>query len=135
MMPFGCYQCLLDVPFRSQAQHVQHASEDPCKMTSAELLDPYIMHCPLHPCCCGAQQAKCRTTGVYVQSVSVSEKEQTADKLFAIMQIMLAVLARGYDWQVDLTEPIREFPLPLPRRGLPMTFKKLDQPLAGKSNE
>ncbi len=64
-----------------------------------------------------------------VQSLSVSEKEQTADKLFAIMQIMLAVLARGYDWQVDLTEPIREFPLPLPSRGLPMTFKELDQPL------
>ncbi len=75
--------------------------------------------------------------GMYTSSAEpVSpRKKQTADKLFAIMQIMLAVLARGYDWQVDLTEPIREFPLPLPRRGLPMTFKKLDHPLARKSNE
>ena len=44
------------------------------------------------------------------------------------MQIMLAVLARGYDWQVDLTEPIKNFPLSLPSWGLPMTFHKLDSP-------
>ena len=69
------------------------------------------------------------------QSLSVPEKNQTADKLFAIMQIMLAVLARGHDWQADLTEPIREFPLPLPGRGLPMTVKNLDHPLAEKCNE
>ncbi|DBB10930.1 hypothetical protein WJX82_007943 [Trebouxia sp. C0006] len=44
------------------------------------------------------------------------------------MKIMLAVLARGYDWQVDLTEPIKNFPLSLPSWGLPMTFHKLDSP-------
>ena len=25
---------------------------------------------------------------------------------------MLAVLARGYDWQVDVNEPLKHFPLP-----------------------
>ena len=49
-----------------------------------------------------------------------------------VMQIMLAVLARGYDWQVDLTEPIKNFPLSLPTWGLPMTFHKLDSPLTSR---
>ena len=40
-------------------------------------------------------------------------------------QIMMAVLARGYDWQVDLTEPIKSFPIPTPIRGMPMTFSRI----------
>ncbi|KAA6428847.1 MAG: hypothetical protein FRX49_00957 [Trebouxia sp. A1-2] len=48
------------------------------------------------------------------------------------MKIMLAVLARGYDWHVDLTEPIKNFPLSLPSWGLPMTFHKLDSPAVGR---
>ncbi|DBA99082.1 hypothetical protein WJX77_010814 [Trebouxia sp. C0004] len=40
------------------------------------------------------------------------------------IKIMMAVLARGYDWQVDLTEPIKSFPIPAPIRGLPMTFSR-----------
>ena len=38
---------------------------------------------------------------------------------------MLAVLARGYDWEVDLDEPIKSFPMPTPVRALPMTFYKV----------
>ena len=41
------------------------------------------------------------------------------------MQILLAVLARKYDWSVDLKEPLKTFPLPYPAWGLPMTFTKL----------
>jgi len=28
------------------------------------------------------------------------------------IQIMVAVLARGYDWEVDLNEPLKTFPCP-----------------------
>lgn len=35
---------------------------------------------------------------------------------------MLAVLARKYDWTVDLKEPVKTFPLPNPAWGLPMSF-------------
>ena len=45
------------------------------------------------------------------------------------MQIMLAVLARGYEWEIDEKEPVKTFPLPTPAWGLPMTFKKLQRPL------
>ena len=38
---------------------------------------------------------------------------------------MLAVLARDYDWEVDLDEPIKSFPIPSPVRSLPATFHKL----------
>ena len=38
---------------------------------------------------------------------------------------MLAVLARDYDWEVDLDEPIKSFPIPTPVRALPMVFYKL----------
>lgn len=38
---------------------------------------------------------------------------------------MLAVLARDYDWEVDVNEPIKSFPIPTPVRALPMTFHKL----------
>ena len=40
------------------------------------------------------------------------------------VQIMLAVLARGYEWSLDLDEPIKTFPIPYPRNGMPMTFTK-----------
>lgn len=29
-------------------------------------------------------------------------------------QILLAVLARRYEWEVDLTEPVKPFPVPVP---------------------
>ena len=38
---------------------------------------------------------------------------------------MLAILARKYDWEVDLSEPLKTFPLPYPAWGLPMTFTEL----------
>lgn len=37
---------------------------------------------------------------------------------------MLAVLARSYDWQIDVNEPVETFPLPRPIWGLPMTLTK-----------
>lgn len=43
------------------------------------------------------------------------------------MQIMTAVLARDYDWAVDLEEPFRKFPFPGPVTGMPMTFSRLNQ--------
>lgn len=45
---------------------------------------------------------------------------------------MLAVLARGYEWEVDLNEPMKTFGaglLPTPKWGLPMTFEKLQRPV------
>ena len=38
---------------------------------------------------------------------------------------MLAVLARDFDWEVDVNEPIKSFPIPTPVRALPMTFYRL----------
>lgn len=38
---------------------------------------------------------------------------------------MLAVLARDYDWELDLEEHINSFPIPTPVRAQPMTFQKL----------
>ena len=43
---------------------------------------------------------------------------------------MLAILARKYDWEVDLTEPLKTFPLPYPAWGLPMTVKEVDSTVA-----
>ena len=43
------------------------------------------------------------------------------------VQIMLAVLSRGYDWEIDPEEPVKAFPLPMPVQGLPMTFTKLQK--------
>lgn len=40
------------------------------------------------------------------------------------MQILVAVLARGYDWSLDLAEPMKTFPLPYPRNGMPMSIQK-----------
>ena len=37
-----------------------------------------------------------------------------------LMQVLLAVLARRCDWEVNLEEPIRPFPIPTPANGLPM---------------
>ena len=48
------------------------------------------------------------------------------------VQIMLAVLSRGYDWEIDPEEPLKAFPLPMPVRGLPMTFTKLKKPVAAR---
>ncbi len=56
---------------------------------------------------CTASQVENYRHTCWAEPVSAREK-QTTDRLFAMLQIMLAVLARGYDWQVDLTEPIRE---------------------------
>lgn len=47
-------------------------------------------------------------------------------------QILLAVLARKYDWTVDLKEPVKTFPLPYPAWGLPMSFTQLADDSAGK---
>ena len=47
-------------------------------------------------------------------------------------QIMLAVLSRGYDWEIDPEEPVKEFPLPMPALGLPMTFTKLQKPVVAR---
>ena len=47
----------------------------------------------------------------------------------AALQIMLAVLARGYDWELDLNEPVKTFPLPVFTRGMPMTFQRLQRPV------
>lgn len=44
------------------------------------------------------------------------------------MQILLAVLAREYDWELDREEPLKTFPLPVPAWGAPMTFCRLNQP-------
>lgn len=41
------------------------------------------------------------------------------------VQILLAVMARKYDWTVDLKEPVKTFPLPYPAWGLPMSFTRL----------
>lgn len=38
---------------------------------------------------------------------------------------MLAVLARDYDWELDLAEHINSFPIPTPVQAQPMTFHKL----------
>lgn len=35
------------------------------------------------------------------------------------------MLARKYDWTVDLNEPVRTFPLPYPAWGLPMRLTQL----------
>lgn len=43
------------------------------------------------------------------------------------MQVLLAVLAREYDWELDLKEPLKTFPLPIPAWGVPMTFHKLNK--------
>ena len=48
------------------------------------------------------------------------------------VQIMLAVLSRGYDWEIDPEEPVKEFPLPMPVLGLPMTFTKLQKPVVAR---
>lgn len=48
------------------------------------------------------------------------------------MQIMLAVLARGYDWEIDPEEPLGTFPSTLPIRGLPLKFNKLQGPLIAR---
>ena len=42
---------------------------------------------------------------------------------------MLTVLARNYDWHVNVDEPLVKFPITLPSQGLPMTFCKLQKPL------
>lgn len=52
-------------------------------------------------------------------------KWRGVSRFLFITQVLLAVLARGYDWQVDLNEPVKTFPLPVPAHGLPMTFQKL----------
>ena len=49
------------------------------------------------------------------------------DLLLACVQIMIAVLARDYDWGVDLREPVKKFPFPAPVWGLPMTFDRVTQ--------
>lgn len=49
------------------------------------------------------------------------------DLLLACMQIMIAVLARDYDWGVDVREPVKKFPFPAPVWGLPMTFDRVTQ--------
>ena len=41
------------------------------------------------------------------------------------LQVLLAVLARSYDWDIDLSEPVKEVALPVPERGLPMTFLRV----------
>lgn len=45
------------------------------------------------------------------------------------MQVMLAVLAREYEWEIDLNEPVKTFPLPVLAWGMPMTFKRLQRPV------
>ena len=47
----------------------------------------------------------------------------------AMMQVMLAVLARGYEWEIDQNEPVKMFPLPVLAWGMPMTFQKLQRPV------
>ena len=47
------------------------------------------------------------------------------------MQILLAVLSRKYNWEVDLQEPVKSLPSPHPAWGLPMSFTQL----ANESNE
>lgn len=42
-----------------------------------------------------------------------------------VLQIMAAVLARDYDWEIDFSEQIKPFPMPVPVRGLPLSFSKL----------
>lgn len=44
-------------------------------------------------------------------------------------QVMLAVLARGYEWEIDPDEPVKKFPLPVLAWGMPMTFKRLQRPV------
>lgn len=51
----------------------------------------------------------------------------------ACFQIFLAVLARKYDWTVDLNEPVKTFPLPYPAWGLPMSFTQLPGDSLAKS--
>lgn len=46
------------------------------------------------------------------------------------VQVILAVLARGYDWSVDLQETfIQTSPLPALTNGMPMKCWKRDQPM------
>ena len=42
---------------------------------------------------------------------------------------MMAVLARDYDWELDLSEPVKLFPFTVPERGCPMTFFRASQDL------
>ena len=48
------------------------------------------------------------------------------------LQIMLAVLARGYEWEVRQDEPVKTFPMPIPAWGLPMAFHKLKRPVMAR---
>lgn len=50
-------------------------------------------------------------------------------------QILLAILARKYDWTVDLKEPVKTFPLPYPAWGLPMSFTQLKDDSAAKAQK
>lgn len=47
---------------------------------------------------------------------------------YMLPQIMLAVLARGYDWTLDLDEPMKSFPIPYPRNGMPMSVTQKAPP-------
>ena len=48
------------------------------------------------------------------------------DACLVAVQIMLAVLTRDYDWELDLNEPIKTFPMPVPAWAAPMTFHRLE---------
>ena len=56
----------------------------------------------------------------------------TSNINIVLVQIMLAVLSRGYEWEIDREEPLKAFPLPMPVRGLPMTFTKLQKPVGAR---
>lgn len=50
------------------------------------------------------------------------------------VQVILAVLARGFDWSIDLQETfIQTSPLPALTNGMPMRCWKQDQPMCHTS--
>lgn len=52
------------------------------------------------------------------------------ESVHVYVQVILAVLARGYEWSVDLEETfIQTSPLPALTNGMPMKCWKRDQPM------
>ncbi|KAL3153515.1 hypothetical protein ABBQ38_011847 [Trebouxia sp. C0009 RCD-2024] len=70
-----------------------------------------------------------RRTGSFIPFGSGSRMCTGYNFAMLEIKIMLAVLAREYEWEIDLNEPVKTFPLPVLAWGMPMTFKRLQRPV------
>ena len=69
---------------------------------------------------------RCRDSAEQIAAQYCTQVCEKMQVCLLCVQILLAVLAREYDWEVDLEEPLKTFPLPVPAWGAPMTFCRIN---------